>query len=647
MKTVCRMVMTLLFLLPIQGGLAAAKAPGFLESYVIPFPQLFWAEHPQAFRDPAAPVEYEIQIAKDAGFNQVADEDTVALARYVPDRPLPAGRYFWRVRAVPAGKPAEAWSEIRGFEINPPNEVITVECDPDAKNHQPAVQAAVDRAVALNQQGRSVEIRFSPGVYRVRNARQFFSIEGATNLILNGEGAVVHLMEYDMGAGRIMNSRNVLVSGFTIDYPKQQTFLQARVLEVDAAQKTITVEFDPAGDTFDEPYVMKGFSTFSLLGPGATGRLKTGAANFYRALEQVEKIGERTFRIQLTRSTAGIEAGDRMIHFVRKGGQSLFFAENSENLTYYQVTNHASGGGHYVGVSCSQIAVLHCRSDIYGDRWYGANADGVHIRSNRIGPWIEGTTFNAIGDDGVALYSRPVRASKSWPDGQRNALIITPAFFDLEPGDNVSFFNPAEGRIFLETRVKEVAPAGKDFRVVFEDDIPREMAYGKSLQDDDQIWNRSTSNGDFMIRNSRFTNIRRFGTVFRADKGVVENCVYEGTSSSAIVFFNETQYPNGLYCSDIIIRNNTIHDCAFDTQPLGVMAFEFRRRASGQLAADYGPRRILIENNRISGSAAIALQVGSARDLILRGNTVDGAAMGPEHARLQQTEGVQWPVIKK
>jgi hypothetical protein len=609
---------------------------------VIPFPQLFWDAHPQAFSNPAQPVEYEIQIAEDAGFHRMVDEDTVALARYVPDLPLPVGQYFWRVRAKAAGLAGLNWSEVRCFEIRSPDKVIAVECDPDAENHQPAVQAAVDQAIDLNRQSRSVEIRFAPGTYRVRNARQFFSIAGATNLILNGKGAVVHLMDYDMSAGRIEASQNILVQGFTIDFPEQKTFLQACVLEVDADKKSIIVEIDPVSDTYEMGYVMKGFSHFSLLDPKIKGRLKPGAANFYRALEQVEKIGERRFRIPLSGSMAGINAGDRLVHFVRKGGQSLFHAENAENLVYYGVTNHAVGGGHYVGVSCSRIAVLHCRSDIYGDRWYGGNADGVHIRSNRIGPWIEGSSFNAIGDDGVALYSRPVRASKTWPDDQRNALIITAAFFDLKPGDAVSFFNPAEGRIFLETRVKEVAPSGKEFRVVFEDDIPREMAYGKSLQDDDQIWNRSTSNGDFMIRNSRFANIRRFGTVFRADKGVVENCVYEGTSSSAIVFFNETQYPNGLYCSDIIIRNNVMRDCAFDSQPLGVMAFEFRRRAAGQLAADYGPRRILIENNRISGSSAFALQAGSCRDLTLRGNTVDGATMIPEHVRLQQVEGVQW-----
>jgi hypothetical protein len=359
---------------------------------------------------------------------------------------------------------------------------------------------------------------------------------------------------------------------------------------------------------------------------------------------EAELIEDRRFRLPLKR-LAGIEVGDRFVHFVRKGAKSLFYANGSQRLVYYQITNHRSGGGHYVGVSCSQIAVLHCRSDILGDRWYGGSADGLHIRGNRIGPWIESMSFNGIGDDGVALYSRPVRASQTWPNGQRNALIITPAFFDLEPGDNVSFFNPAEGRIFLETHVKEVEPVGKNYRVVFEDDIPREMAYGKSLQDDDQIWNRSTSNGNFMIRNSRFTNIRRFGVVFRAAAGVVEDCVFDGTSSSAILFFNETQYPNGLYCSDVIIRNNTINDCAFDSQPLGAIVFDFRRRATGALAVDHGPRRILIENNHITNTTATPLELGSARDIVLRGNTVDGKSLDPKqpgHTHIRNSENVRW-----
>ena len=74
------------------------------------------------------------------------------------------------------------------------------------------------------------------------------------------------------------------------------------------------------------------------------------------------------------------------------------------------------------------------------------------------------------------------------------------------------------------------------------------------LQYVDQLWNRSLSCGDFVIRNSRFCGIRRYGNVFRAATGVIENNIYESCSSAAIAFVNETQYPNGLYCSDITIR---------------------------------------------------------------------------------------------
>jgi hypothetical protein len=614
------------------------------EKHFIPFPQLFWEPDPRAFTDVAAPVEYEIQIAQDSGFAKIVDEDLLALARYVPDRPLPIGSYHWRVRPIQSGKPAGHWSPAQGLEILPPDEVVMVDFDPGADNHQPAIQAAMDKALELNRAGSSVEVRFPPGTYRARGTKFCFSIDGADRLIINGEGVTLHLLEYNKGAGQILNSRDVLVHGFTIDLPEQRTFLQARVVQIDQAGKSITVEVDEGSASYDEPYAVKGITHFSLLDPKIDGRLKTGAANFFPITGGAERLEEGRFRIRLPR-VSGIEVGDRLVHFVRVAGTSLFSATNSQRLTYYQITNHSISGGHYVGVSCSQIAVLHCRSDILGDRWYGGNADGVHIRSNRIGPWIENSSFNAIGDDGVALYSRPVRASQTWPEGQRNALIITSEFFDLEPGDHVSFFNPAEGRIFLETRVREVAPEGKNFRVVFEDEIPRELAFGKSLQDDDQIWNRSTSNGDFMVRNSRFTNIRRFGVVFRAATGVVENCTFDATSSSAVLFFNETQYPNGLYCSDIIIRNNTMNDCAFDTQPLGVIVMEFRRRQMGGLAADFGPRRVLIKNNRITNTSATPIQFGSAKDIILRGNTIDGKPIDPQnsnHTQIRNSENIQW-----
>jgi len=478
-KAVSFLILSLLFFSggecgqsPDQPAASAAPESPPVEAHFGPFPQLFWEADPHAFSDVTAPIDHDIQIARDPLFAEMVDEDRVALARYVPDRPLPAGTYHWRVRPAPTGKPAGSWSKTREFRILPPDQVVTVDFDPKADNHQPAIQAAMDKALEINRAGSSVEVRFPPGTYRARGSKYCFSIDGADRLFINGEGATLHLLEYHMGGAQILNSRDVLVQGFTVDLPEQRTFLQARVTEVDRPGKSILVELDSASESYEAEYVRRGIKHFSLLDPKINGRLKTGAPNFFPITGRPEWVKDRSFRLRLSQ-IAGIEVGDRLVHFVRVAGTGLFSATSSQRLTFYQITNHSISGGHYTSVSCSQIAVLDCRSDILGDRWYGGNADGVHVRGNRIGPWIENSSFNAIGDDGVALYSRPVRASKTWPEGQRNALITTSEFFDLKAGDHVSFFNPAEGRIFLETKVREVAPKGKNFRVVFEDEIPR------------------------------------------------------------------------------------------------------------------------------------------------------------------------------
>ena len=629
----------------IVAGLQAGRpqAVGDPPSGVMPFPQLFWTAHGKAWADVGQPVEYDIEIARDGDLRQVVDVDTVPLTRYVPDRPLEPGEYHWRVRARPAGSEPEAWSEPSAFVISAPEEVVTVDYDPAAANHQPAVQEAVNRAAALSREGKSVEVRFPPGIYRGSGAKQFILLEDAKDLILNGDGVKVQLEDWNMGATRIERSRNVLVHGFTFDHSRQLPFLPARVAAVDTGKKEVTVVLEGEEADYDDEHVKKGMSTFSLLDPEVDGRLKAGAPNFYPKPRAVRSLGGRRYVLELDRAPNGIAAGDRLVQFLRTGASSLFYAGDSVNVTYYGLTNHATSGGHYVGVSTSMINVLHCRSDILGDRWFGGNADGVHMRANAVGPWVEATVFNGIGDDGVAIYARPVRARVTWPDDRKNALIVTREFFDWEPGDALSFFEPQEGRIFFETTVESITPQGQDFLVTLADDVPRRLSFGESLLDDDQIWNRSKSGGDFMIRRCRFSNIRRFGVVFRSAGGVVEDCVFEGTSSSGLLFFNETQYPNGLYCSEIIIRNNTFKECGFDSQPLGLIAFDFRRRGTGNLAADQGPRRVLMENNKVLSAppGRRVLEIASAKDFVIRGNTVEGEPLHADDPASVKTENVQ------
>ena len=143
-----------------------------------------------------------------------------------------------------------------------------------------------------------------------------------------------------------------------------------------------------------------------------------------------------------------------------------------------------------------------------------------------------------------------------------------------------------------------------------------------------------------MIRHNTIRNIRRFGTVFRARRGVVEDNTYTAASSSGVLCVNEPSYPNGLFCSDILIRNNTFADCAFERAPRGPVAMFFIGLGKGgQPAIDLGPRRILIEGNAFTDCPVPEVVLGSTRDVVLHGNSVTRKG-GAESLNVRQTNTV-------
>ncbi|NQU43788.1 right-handed parallel beta-helix repeat-containing protein, partial [bacterium] len=594
----------------------------------------------------------------------------IYLNRYVPDQPLPKETLNWRVRAIAYGEAPGAWSEPGSFSVIPCDETVEVEYDPASDNHQPAVQAAIDRAVSLNKDGKSVEVVFPKGLYRGRGpADAFFTIENANGLIVNGNGSTVHLMEATLSFGKINGSRKVSIQGFTIDFPEQMVFTQGRVLKADAETGEVEVEISPGFPTYDNPFQRTAANSLHLLDPKIDGQLKRAVGSSYGFnMEKIRKVEDRRFILQFNAPSYNVdggktvisggdprlqahdfEPGDRFVH-QNRGGSTLIYANASENVTCFDLTNYGIGGLHYAAIACSEMKLLHCRSAIKEGRWWEGNADGVHMRANEIGPWIEASGFKGIGDDAVALYSRPMIIREAHPGGVANRLLVKPGHFDLEPGNEVSLFHPETGAILIEANVTKVEKVGTDWQVQFDREMPAGLDTEGGIQYVDQIWNRSKSCGDFVVRHCRFEGIRRFGSVFRARRGVIEDNLYQGTSSAAILFLNEAQYPNGLYASDIIIRNNTIRDCAVGRGAPGIICMLFKRRGPESFgiepAESYGPNGILIENNTISDCRIDRiLELWSTRDVVLRKNTVNGQPLQPtneEQVRLLHVDDVRW-----
>ena len=615
----------------------------------IPFPEFRWPEHPDAFSVPGHPVEYEVQFATDPGFSQLLKEDRIALPRYVPDRPLPIGTHYRRVRAIsPDGTPQE-WSDIESFSVQEPDLTVTVAYDPEAEHHSSAVGVAIQTAMNAMIQGQSVEVVFPEGTYRSAPvpALNFIHIQNAENLTLTGHGAKIELSIYDQTFISISDSRNILVQGFEIDMPEQLPFSQGYIRSVNREEAVLQMDFEPGFPTFAQHHFRAATGAFVLLDPDVDGRLKWGSRNYFQIdSEAIDPLSDRKFEVALTapgyRTERGeivnddvdlsilaqdIDEGDRFVYYLGTPSSALAYSRRSESVTFYEITDYAATR-HYVAFDCSAMNFLHNRSIIKEGRWFNGYSDGIHVRSSPVGPWIEGMEINGIGDDAVALYARPNEISDlNGRSGSNTLLFKNNSFFNFEPGDSASFFRPPAGQILLETSVRSVAQDSSGFWVTFEDPVPGNLILNENWTLGDQVWNRSKSCGDFVIRNNSFLGVRRYGTVFRAKNGVIENNLYDGSSGAAIIFLNETAYPNGLYASNIIIRNNTIRNCAFDRIGTKVITSLFKRLGQQEPAESIGPRNFLIENNSIDDCGRPPLEFWSTGDVVIRNNRLNGKLM--------------------
>ncbi|MBL8991914.1 MAG: right-handed parallel beta-helix repeat-containing protein [Spirochaetia bacterium] len=645
---------TLIFLLVGFAFVSAAPldAPRLLspkngEKTILPFPHFVWEKN-EGTLDIKDPLAYEVEIASDSQFSRRVKQDRIYLARYVPNKPLPPGNYFWRVRASRGGKTGNFSSG--SFVVTACDETIQIKKHGAGENAYPAILKALNRSLELSRSGKSVRLELEKGEYFIDAAgtNAVFAIHNATNLILDGNGSKMHMQNWGVSLGKIERSQNIVVRDFDVDWDKEMPFSQGRVRETDASSGTVTVAIDAGFPGIEAPHFMKGDSFHILMDPLIPGRMKaaTPLLLWYHK-DKTTTLESNTFRLTLKNPSTlkFYEKNDRIVFFARSGGgESVFGGTESENVTYYGMhSTTTAGGGHYLMIKGSVFNVIGCRQTIKQGRWFGGNADGVHVRELRVGPWIEDFYSEGLGDDSIALYARPVKIHEVTP--KANELVVYADFFNWEPGNELIFFNPRKGIVFAEAVVKSIAPEGDKYRVVFDRDIRGITKTGPDKSEDDQIWNRSKSCGDFTIRHSTIKNIRRFGAVFRAQGGVIEDSHFEGCSSSGLLYINEPGYPNGPFCSDILILNNTFASNSFDTTFAYGNMGAVMRKIPYDYADGRGPRNIRIAGNTFKDWERSGVFLSGVEHAVVEKNTFVSSRTSflfPENALvvLNRSEGI-------
>jgi len=512
--------------------------------------------------------------------------------------------------------------------------------EPDTeRNQRGLIQKALD---ALAGDTEPVELLFAPGRYFLdapvtekgeRNA--MLLIRDTTNAVVNFNGAEFSVGNPSSGFLYVDQSENVIVKNASVDYdpiPHTEGIIRA----VDRTDSSIDLEIREGFPPPDQDYFHQAGRRWGCqLDPHIPGRLKSGSVNFHHYTD-VKPLGERLFRIGLqvpeSSTWETIEVGDRFALLARTNG-SFFFANHSRQITAMNLTTWNVPAGHYVSVMTDAYNILGCRALIKPGFWKGGNADAVHCQSNRTGPWIEDCVFEGVSDDSLVIYTRPFSVVRQLAPNRleisrlgRGRQVRPMPLLEREivVGDVLDFLNPQTGVIVATAAVTAYDP---ETRMIELDGPVRGLDPGID-KSKTQVWNRAIGHG-FVMRNNRLLNSRRYGIYLKASNGLIEGNHIEGLSSAAISLHNESNAPNGPFCHDVDILNNTIIECGFDKsflkyEDIGVLRAASKRLDHGNAESGTVHSNLRIENNRFSGLLRPPVFLGNVNGAIMRGNTLDG-----------------------
>jgi hypothetical protein len=247
----------------------------------------------------------------------------------------------------------------------------------------------------------------------------------------------------------------------------------------------------------------------------------------------------------------------------------------------------------------------------------------MHFSQHRIGPWVEGCTFEGMSDDGANLYAHPTHVVRVISEQEFD---IGPTV-DWRPGDLILGFEPTRGEVLGKAQVVSASAnqGTASTHLTLDRPIPGMKVSENADRNATYFMNLNLSSSNFVFRNNTFRNVRRFGILMQTHDGLVEDNTFEGVSSSSIIVRNSAGWPEGFATGNIVIRGNTIRDGNFDGSIAGYNAGDISvhvMRIDGRNGLSRAISQVEILDNTIINTGRRAISVASATDVTIAGNLI-------------------------
>ena len=586
-------------------------------------PNLLWRN--VGFGGVDLPEKWDVQIASDDDFSALEANARVVIPRYVPANQLTEGQKFWRVRCVNQAGVAGAWSEVRCFTVNATATSVNIPAGSDLATIRSIIETAL-----LND---SVTINFEPGTYNLspaENETHCISITSKNNFVINGNNANIIINNPKSGFMKFYNCRNGVIKNFFIDYdPLPQIAAVVIGRNTNPLDAYIDVQIIDGHPDYSPSMAAAEQTHAMIMNTECPGRLMWYKKNFYNFETRYDQIGTRQYRFYLeTDADAGdFDIGATIVRVARVN-TGLFSMVYGEDVTLRSITAYSAPSSFLTGMLSSKINVLYCNTDVKSGRFMSTNADAVHCQSFRVGPWVSGCFFRGQGDDAINIYTVPGYVSEKL-NSVTIRLYRTAGTLDLQPGDDLIFWNPSTPAIISRRKIVSILGNSSYWEVVCDGDVGT-LNPGNTM-DKTHVYDMSRTGNRFMVTSNNFADSRRFGLFIKSCDGAAVGNNFNALSSSAIYVANEPSWPEGFICENIKIYNNNIYICGFDNgyfvNNLGSIYIALIKYP--HLAATVSEHRnIFIRNNLINNWHLAAIRVKNAENVYIENNTINSQMTG-------------------
>jgi hypothetical protein len=435
---------------------------------------------------------------------------------------------------------------------------------------------------------------------------------------------------------------------------------------------------DPGYALPTEGYLGKSFTSESASARGfgfgnvftEAGELKLGAVQGGDAfIADMSIAASNVVRIRNRHPLGDLAIGDRFAWPARvAGGGQAVALRLCTQCRVEAVTVHSAPVLAFMANDSDALEFVKCVIDVpaKSGRLYAGNADGVHCKSARRGPLVEGCRFERHGDDSVTVVQGGERVM-----GQPSAteIIVEHSQYQLfRTGDRVAAINQATGLTTAEAKIVDVALVrykGALGRKLTLDKAMRGLVTADSLGFDamparasghdrttelakrpDVLADLDALGTGFTVRNNVFANHRASGMRIYSDGGTVEGNRFENLASYGLRIGMELAWPEVHDASNIAIRNNTFTNLSNTANIWIHSLLGDYSQAQGQ-----GNHDISIEGNtftgygaRLGGQALAAITVSNGQAIRIENNTFSSPCSGlpkpPEAIRVDVAKDV-------